>query len=617
MSYCLNPICQKPKNPLSNKFCHNCGSKLLLAARYRALKPIGQGGFSRTFLAVDESKTAKPRCIIKQFLPKAANRAKASELFCQEAVRLEKLGSLSQIPELLAHIEQDNHQYLVQEYIDGQSLAQELLEEGAFSEAQIRQMLQDLLPVLQFIHNGQVIHRDIKPENIIRRFPKGDLVLVDFGAAKVITGTALVITGTVIGTPGYAAPEQAIGKATFASDIYSLGVTCIHLLTHVDPFELYSVSEGAWIWRDFLPSPVSESLGRVIDKMLEQATKRRYQSALEVLQDLNSSPCFPENGGMFHFTASPRLNVSASFTASFTWRLAATIKAHSGFFRRVHCLAFNPDGETLASGSDDCNIKLWKPGSGELLMQVYADSLVFSLAFSPDGQILASGDYNKNIKLWNPRTGSLKATLSGHTDSVTSVAFRPDGKTLASGSRDNNINLWLVEGGKLLGTFYGHSNWVESVAFSPDAQILVSGADDNTIKLWDLHDGRRLETLCTHTDYVRSVAFSPHGKHFASASNDRTVKIWKFDRGQVELLHNLCGHTKRVIALAFSPNGEILASVSADKTIKIWNYVTGKLLQTLEEHTDTVTAIAFSPDGNTLASGCRDGRIFIWRCNKF
>src|SRR5919202_3124281 len=204
MSYCLNPDCQKPQNPNATKFCLSCGTKRVLAERYRAIKLIGAGGFGRTLLAEDEYKPSKPDCVIKQFYPQGQNNAgKAAELFQQEAVRLEQLGKHPQIPELFAHFEQDSRQYIVQEFIDGQNLAQELAETGVFREKQISSLLGDLLPVLQFIHDKQVIHRDIKPENIIRRSPSyqggatpsesppyqggaqgGQLVLVDFGAAK-------------------------------------------------------------------------------------------------------------------------------------------------------------------------------------------------------------------------------------------------------------------------------------------------------------------------------------------------------------------------------------------------------------------------------------------------
>lgn len=318
MSYCLNPTCRNPQNPGDAELCQSCGSKLLLtldaetpsASRYRTIKPIGQGGFGRTFLAVDETKPVIfSQCVIKQFFPQNTADEKAAQLFHQEAAQLETLGKHPQIPELIAHFEQDGRQYLVQEFIDGKNLARELEQKGAFTETQIRQILNDLLPVLHFVHKSKVIHRDIKPENIIRRrlspaplsalensyqpspFQK-DIVLVDFGAAKKVTATGLPQTGTIIGSAAYTAPEQLMGKAVFASDIYSLGVTCIHLLTEIPPFDLFDSTEDSWAWRNYLKTAVSDDLGRILDTMLQSATKRRYSSASAVIRHLNPKPVY-------------------------------------------------------------------------------------------------------------------------------------------------------------------------------------------------------------------------------------------------------------------------------------------------------------------------------------
>ncbi|WP_341529736.1 serine/threonine-protein kinase [Nostoc sp. UHCC 0302] len=290
MSYCLNPRCPKPENTDDVKFCLTCGSKLLLKERYRAIKPIGQGGFGRTFLAVDEDKPSKPRCVIKQFYPQAQGTntvQKAVELFNQEAVQLDELGKHPQIPELLAYFTQEDRQYLVQEFINGQNLAQELAYRGAFNETQIRQLLNDLLPVLQFCHVRQVIHRDIKPENIILRESDRKLVIVDFGASKSATSTSLNRTGTSIGSPEYVAPEQMRGRAVFASDIYSLGATCINLLTGRSPFDSYDTNNDTWVWQQYLQTPVSNQLSSILNKMLESFPVRRYQTVDEVLKDLN------------------------------------------------------------------------------------------------------------------------------------------------------------------------------------------------------------------------------------------------------------------------------------------------------------------------------------------
>jgi Ca-activated chloride channel homolog len=293
MSYCLNPACPHPQNTPQAKTCHTCDAALILQGRYRAIKPLGAGGFSRTFLAVDESLSHRPACVIKQFLPQPTNAEyldTALTLFQSEGTWLAKVGQHPQLPELLAVFTEHQSWYLVQEWIDGRNLATILKDEGAWSATKVRQLLEDLLPVLEFIHQHQLIHRDIKPQNIIYRSLDHHPVLVDFGAAKVLSPNDLAQTGTIIGTAEYIAPEQARGKAVIASDIYGLGVTCIHLLTRVSPLDLFDHGRDNWVWRDYLSTPLADvTLGQVLDKMIHRATLQRYRSAREVLQDLQSS----------------------------------------------------------------------------------------------------------------------------------------------------------------------------------------------------------------------------------------------------------------------------------------------------------------------------------------
>ncbi len=156
-------------------------------------------------------------------------------------------------------------------------------------EEEIWELLRSLLPVLQFIHENNIIHRDIKPSNIIRRDRDQKLFLIDFGIAKLITGTALLKTGTLIGSPEYMSPEQNRGKAVMASDLYSLGVTCINLLTGVPPLDMFDINNDCWVWRNFLlpGHQVSDRLGKILDKLLQSAISKRYKSAVEVLNDIN------------------------------------------------------------------------------------------------------------------------------------------------------------------------------------------------------------------------------------------------------------------------------------------------------------------------------------------
>jgi len=294
ISQCLNPNCQQ-QNISGTRVCIRCGTNLVLDNRYRLENFIGEGGFGRTFKAIDEKKLNKP-CVVKQFLPQqigSAALAKATELFKQEAQRLDQLGSHPQIPDLLAFFEQEGRLYLIQQFIDGQDLLKELNQKGRFSESDVRQLLLELLPVLEFIHSHNVIHRDIKPDNIITNH-QGKLVLIDFGVSKLLSGSIVTQMGTIAGTPGYAAPEQMQGIVYPTSDLYSLGVTCIRLLTGCLPKEdgsdeLFDPVNLQWIWRTKVN--VSSNLADLIDQMMERLPRQRPTNASEILQALiaNSS----------------------------------------------------------------------------------------------------------------------------------------------------------------------------------------------------------------------------------------------------------------------------------------------------------------------------------------
>ncbi|MFN9561229.1 MAG: protein kinase domain-containing protein, partial [Dolichospermum sp.] len=257
MICCLNPDCSQPINPDHHKFCQSCRTPLipLLINRFRVLQVLSnEGGFGRTYLAEDSQKLNEP-CVIKQLAPKQSGTyalKKATELFIEEAKRLQDLGEHPQIPTLFAYFEDNGFLYLVQQFIKGENLLDELAQKGKYNENQIRELLLDLLPSLKFIHEHQVIHRDIKPQNIMRRASDGKLVLIDFGASKQLTTTVHTQIGTQIGSYGYSPLEQIkLGKAYAASDLFALGATCFHLLTGVNPFNLWTINGFSWVnnWR--------------------------------------------------------------------------------------------------------------------------------------------------------------------------------------------------------------------------------------------------------------------------------------------------------------------------------------------------------------------------------
>lgn len=286
MSQCLNPDCLH-SNPSESKTCQRCGLSLLLGGRYRALRTLGTGGFSNTFAALDEHRL-QTSCVIKQFIPPQSDLSRVEKsiaLFRQEALILKELGNHPQIPSLLAFLEQEGQLYLIQEFIEGQDLFQEAIERGPFSEQQIQQLFTELLPILQFIHEQQVVHRDIKPGNILRQ-ANGSLVLIDFGGSLQLEGQFRPVTGT----PGYASPEQLKGQVEAASDLHSLAVTAIRLLTGYlaqedsDPFA--NPQQRHQVWHR-LQVNVGPELTQIFDNLLHPDIQQRYQSAIEVWHALS------------------------------------------------------------------------------------------------------------------------------------------------------------------------------------------------------------------------------------------------------------------------------------------------------------------------------------------
>nr|MDZ8048622.1 serine/threonine-protein kinase [Nostoc sp. DedQUE02] len=267
--------------------------------RYRIIAPLGRGGFARTYIAEDIDKLNE-RCVVKQlvlsqFYGSQGSQAhkKATELFEREAKRLKELGEHVQIPNLYAYFKEGEYVYLVQQFIEGQNLLQELKQQGVFDEAKIRNFLNDLLSVLVDIHQQQVIHRDIKPENVIRRHNDGKLVLIDFGVAKQKAEPTNTTIGTIIGSLGYAPIEQMqSGKVFLSSDIYSLGITCFQLLTNISPSSLWMKQGYGWTsnWRQHLTQAISPELDMILDKCLQENHEQRYQSAQAILQDLKNLP---------------------------------------------------------------------------------------------------------------------------------------------------------------------------------------------------------------------------------------------------------------------------------------------------------------------------------------
>ncbi|MEH2025481.1 serine/threonine-protein kinase [Nostoc sp.] len=274
---------------IRNRYRYSIARKTL-RNRFEIVKHLGSGGSGDTYLAVDLDLPGQPHCVVKHFHPKDSNPAIlpiAKKLFDREAEVLYQLGNdHDQIPRLFAHFNEDGDFYLVQEFIDGHALTQEIVPGQRLNENTVLNLLKDILEVLAFVHQHDIIHRDIKPQNLMRRYSDQKIVLIDFGSIKKIGALGAGLT-IAVGTPGYMPSEQAKGKPKLCSDIYAVGMIGIQALTGLIPEQLpEDPSTGEVIWRD--RAQVSDALANVLDTMVRDRYNQRYQSATEALQALNS-----------------------------------------------------------------------------------------------------------------------------------------------------------------------------------------------------------------------------------------------------------------------------------------------------------------------------------------
>jgi WD40 repeat protein len=348
---------------------------------------------------------------------------------------------------------------------------------------------------------------------------------------------------------------------------------------------------------------IGDTLKRVLTKLLQPDISQRYQSAQEVLQDLNLEPTKATAESPLIFLTS---EVKPPTQA---WRCVNTLTGHSNVIQSV---AISGDSEILASGSYDKTIKVWHLGTGKLRYTLTGhSSCIFSLAISPDGPTLAScGD--TTTKIWDLKTRQLLRNLD-HLKSVGSVAISSDGKIFAIGG-NKTIKLWNPHTEKWPRTLSEDLGYVRSIAISPDRHTLASGSTENTIKIWNLHTGQLLHTLTGHSDTVHSLAISPDGQTLVSGSFDKTVKMW--DLSTAGFIRTVFEQSRKVNSVAISPDGQTLA-ISGYGVINILDLLTGEQVFTLCDLSGWVNSIAISLDGQTLAAGGSDATIKIWKRDEF
>lgn len=571
-----------------------------LKSRYHLISLLNSNSVSKTFLAIDEASDVARKCAIEQFKLPAVQR------FNLDVLNSEKLYPPVYFPKLLDIFWEDERLYIVREYLEGTNLKQVLEEQGVFNESQIWRLLNDVLTALERLHQFNWIHKNIKPTSIIQLDANVSTRNTYRLLSPDISQTFVELNLPNIPNPEYSAPEQLNDEAIFASDLYSLGVTCIYLLTGLRPFELLDLTNNSWIWQDYLLTKISASLERAIAKLIESDIDKRFSSVDLVLKAINTDP-------LSYLVA--KSHQKTSNNKAIAWQCIRNLDLSSCGFGNINSIALNPKEDTLAIARENKNIQLWDlTHNSQIATFSGHSSTVNSVAFSLDGKAIASASDDKTIKIWQVENCAEIATLTGHTNKVKSVTYSPCGRFIASASWDKTIKLWDSYTFAEIATIAGHKLQVNSVALSPDGKLLASASCDRNINLWDISrlDAPQLvSTLKGHLWAVTAIAFHPESNILASGSDDNTIKMWDCQTGQ--LLNTINAHSRSVSSLKFIDRGENLISASGDTKLKLWCLKSGDEIVTLSGHHEAVSCVVISQDNRTIISGSQDRTVKIWQ----
>ncbi len=606
--------------------------------RYHILEQIGEGGMAIVYKAYDtrlERHVAIKVIRTEQFAPAVLKRI--LRRFEREAKSLARL-SHPNIVKVYDYGEYEGSPYLVMEYLPKGTLKSLLQERCQLSYIEALQLLLPIACALEYAHGEGIVHRDVKPSNILIT-RSGELMLADFGVAKILEGeeTALTRSGAGVGTPEYMAPEQWRGEALPQSDQYALGVILYEMVTGRKPYtattpmaiaikqatepllkpsqimtDLPDEAEDLIIkalakdWRDRyagmdeMVGAMKKLIGAAINVSQSSGEKRASELEDTVIKKAKANNGMKAEERVVLSNKIPAEHPNLQLTQRWIWVTAVIVLIIAAW------------GVIWQQRKDmEPQMRVAQGLTQEISWQQrkdieQKDEIIATERFSATATV-----QERRISAANAAQVQLLRTLERQKDKVMSIAYSADGSVLASGSDNGTVRLWRAADGKLLRRLWGHTDRVNSIAYSADGLTIATGSGDRTVRLWRAADGELLRTLWGHTSYVTSVTFSPDSSILASGSGDNTVRLWGVKDGM--LLHTLEGHTDGILSVSYSADGSVIASGSGDNTVRLWQAADGELLRILEGHTYGVYSVAFSPDDKLLASGAGDRTVRLWR----
>jgi serine/threonine protein kinase len=587
----------------------------LLTGRYLILKKLGLGGFSETYLARDKYLPRHPLCVVKCLSVSSGSAISlktAQQLFETEARILDQLGRQHpQIPTLYAYCHEHEYVYQVQEYIDGESLRSWVGQGRQLSGDAGIELLREILPVLDYIHSHRVIHRDIKPSNLIRRRRDGKIVLIDFGAACLLSETDTQTepesddTPIAIGTPGYMPDEQHLGMSQMNSDLYSLGILIIQLLTGVQPHQFQQdLISGELNWQTHLPQQsrsfiVNSGLGAILEQMVRSHPHNRYPSAAAVLEALQALPYCQRPG-----RASVKRWLVPNWQRSLQ-QARTPVAVSLLLLGMLGAGYFYSHGDSVASLS---RLALLTQSPAVDLSMLYNWPIQFEidrLLVAPNSAMVVAAGSDYALHLWTLSDGSMRPPLVGHAGKVNALSFSPDNRLLVSGSDDRTVRLWDIAANQLVQTLDAQEV-VTAVAISADAQTLASGSRDGTIRLWDLPTGALLRTIAASETAITALVYGTAPHQLISASGNR-LSVWDVQTGSAD--RQFAGHTETIVDLQVVDDNRLI-SVGGDRTL-MWNLEREELMQVCSENTTSPLTVSMK-DEQMIAVNA-SGSLRIWQ----
>ncbi len=616
---------------------------------YQITGLIGQGAMGMVLEAIDPALGRK--VAIKVLSLSLAGDARARERFAREA-RAAAAVPHEHVVRIYAVREARGLPYIVMEYLAGGSLQDYLDQHGPLDWRVAARLGAEVAEGLAAAHARGLVHRDIKPSNILLESvapgAPGAAKIADFGLARAADESRLTQTGILAGTPMFMAPEQARGEAVDGrADLFSLASVLYALTTGREPFRAPNPMAMLREVCETTPPPIRAVkpevpawLSDLVERLHAKRPADRDLTAAQVAEFLRYNLAHPDEPTALppqRRQANPRLRRSRALLVTLALLLAslgvigswsglssgrwfslgvrgssilprATLQGHDG---PVWSIAFSPDGQALATGSDDTSLRLWDASTAREIAAIPRNSAaVLSVAFAPHGQVVA-GLGDGSLHVWDVATRKESRAFAHTGGNGRRMALSPDGKWLAVGTGSQGVEIWDFERRTLLHTLPGHQTSLTALAFAPGGRQLATGDAGGNIRLWDVETGGEVAAFQADPLGLRSLSYSPVGGTLASTgAHEHEVKLW--DVAKHETVATLPGPTADVLSLAFSPDGALLAAGTRDGAVVVWDVAGGRPATTFQAHRGNVWAVAFSPDGRTLATAGQDRLGKLW-----